>query len=102
MFCNPLTLGVPKIGCRRRVLKNIFKDFGDKLAYVIVDDIAAVSPDCPLGREIEIDMVSIIQERAFDSAVVGCDAVIHTASPISFASRLDPQGTSSISTQNTL
>ncbi|KAG8947837.1 methylglyoxal reductase (NADPH-dependent) gre2 [Tulasnella sp. 408] len=45
-------------------LKDLFKDFGDKFSYVIVKDIDKAG--------------------AFDQAVVGVDAVQHTASPVTF------------------
>ncbi|KIO32648.1 hypothetical protein M407DRAFT_18408 [Tulasnella calospora MUT 4182] len=45
-------------------LKDLFKDFGDKFSYIIVKDID--------------------KEGAFDQAVVGVDAVEHTASPVTF------------------
>ncbi|KAG8951133.1 methylglyoxal reductase (NADPH-dependent) gre2 [Tulasnella sp. 424] len=45
-------------------LKDLFKDFGEKFSYVIVKDID--------------------KEGAFDEAVVGVDAVEHTASPVTF------------------
>ncbi|KAG8910072.1 methylglyoxal reductase (NADPH-dependent) gre2, partial [Tulasnella sp. 408] len=47
-----------------KYLQNLFKDHGDRFSYVIVEDIA--------------------KEGAFDKAVVGVDAVQHTASPFHF------------------
>jgi len=51
-------------------LKNLFKDHADRFSFVIVEDIE--------------------KEGAFDEAVVGCDAVEHTASPFHFKAD-DPQ-----------
>ncbi|KAG8953399.1 methylglyoxal reductase (NADPH-dependent) gre2, partial [Tulasnella sp. 408] len=51
-------------------LKELFKDYGDKFSYAIVEDIS--------------------KDGAFDKAVVGVDAVQHTASPVTFAAD-DPQ-----------
>ncbi|KDN49976.1 hypothetical protein RSAG8_01312, partial [Rhizoctonia solani AG-8 WAC10335] len=45
-------------------LVNLFKSYGDKFQYVIVED--------------------IVKEGAFDEAVKGVDAVAHTASPFHF------------------
>ncbi|KAH7884064.1 hypothetical protein F5I97DRAFT_1646596 [Phlebopus sp. FC_14] len=50
-------------------LKKVFADYGDKLEYVIVEDIA--------------------KEGAFDEAVKGVDAIEHTASPFHMHAR-DP------------
>ncbi|KAG9041793.1 methylglyoxal reductase (NADPH-dependent) gre2 [Tulasnella sp. UAMH 9824] len=47
-----------------KYLQNLFKDHGDRFSYVVVEDIA--------------------KEGAFDGAVVGVDAVQHTASPFHF------------------
>ncbi|KIO32650.1 hypothetical protein M407DRAFT_18410 [Tulasnella calospora MUT 4182] len=51
-------------------LKEIFKDYGDKFTYAIVEDIS--------------------EDGAFDKAVLGVDAVQHTASPLTFEAD-DPQ-----------
>ncbi|GAB1519085.1 hypothetical protein RhiTH_002151 [Rhizoctonia solani] len=51
-------------------LTDLFKNYGDKFQYVIVEDIA--------------------KEGAFDEAVKGVDAVAHTASPFHFQAD-DPQ-----------
>ncbi|KAG8932119.1 methylglyoxal reductase (NADPH-dependent) gre2 [Tulasnella sp. 408] len=51
-------------------LKDLFKDFGDKFSYVIVKDIDTAG--------------------AFDQAVVGVDAVQHTASPSTWFAK-DPK-----------
>ncbi|KIO32647.1 hypothetical protein M407DRAFT_212627 [Tulasnella calospora MUT 4182] len=51
-------------------LKDLFKDFGDKFSYIIVEDIE--------------------KEGAFDQAVVGVDAVEHLASPTTFFAK-DPK-----------
>jgi len=48
-------------------LLNLYKDFGDKLTYAIVKDIA--------------------EDGAFDQVVQRVDAVAHTASPIHFAAK---------------
>ncbi|KAG8993541.1 methylglyoxal reductase (NADPH-dependent) gre2 [Tulasnella sp. 427] len=53
-----------------KYLENLFKDQGDRFTYVIVEDIA--------------------KEGAFDKAVVGVDAVQHTASPFHLKAG-DPQ-----------
>ncbi|ELU41848.1 D-lactaldehyde dehydrogenase [Rhizoctonia solani AG-1 IA] len=54
-------------------LTDLFKNYGDKFQYVIVEDIA-----------------KCLQEGAFDEAVKGVDAVAHTASPFHFQAD-DPQ-----------
>ncbi|KAB5594063.1 NADPH-dependent aldehyde reductase ARI1 [Ceratobasidium theobromae] len=51
-------------------LVNLFKSYGDKFQYVVVEDIA--------------------KEGAFDEAVKGVDGVAHTASPFHFEAQ-DPQ-----------
>ncbi|PWZ00415.1 NAD(P)-binding protein [Testicularia cyperi] len=54
-------------------LEQLFKQFGDKFSFVIAEDLE--------------------KEGAFDDAVKGVDAVLHTASPFHFNIEGDPRGT---------
>ncbi|KAG8935186.1 methylglyoxal reductase (NADPH-dependent) gre2 [Tulasnella sp. 417] len=68
-----VVVGTVRSDSKGKYLQNLFKDHGDRFSYVIVEDIA--------------------KEGAFDKAVVGVDAVQHTASPFHFKAD-DPQGIS--------
>ncbi|KIO32641.1 hypothetical protein M407DRAFT_100661 [Tulasnella calospora MUT 4182] len=59
-----VVVGTVRSDSKGKYLQNLFKDHGDRFSYVIVEDIA--------------------KEGAFDKAVVGVDAVQHTASPFHF------------------
>ncbi|KAG8900558.1 methylglyoxal reductase (NADPH-dependent) gre2 [Tulasnella sp. 403] len=63
-------VGTVRSTSKGEYLKKLFKEHDDKFTYVIVDDIS--------------------KEGAFDEAVVGVDAVEHTASPFHFKAD-DPQ-----------
>lgn len=65
-----IVVGTVRSDSKGKYLQNLFKEYGDRFSYVIVEDIA--------------------KEGAFDKAVVGVDAVQHTASPFHFKAD-DPQ-----------
>ncbi|KAG9016260.1 methylglyoxal reductase (NADPH-dependent) gre2 [Tulasnella sp. 427] len=64
-------VGTVRSDSKGEKLKELFKDYDGKFSYVIVEDIS--------------------KDGAFDTAVVGADAVQHTASPVTFEAD-DPQG----------
>ncbi|KAG9015707.1 methylglyoxal reductase (NADPH-dependent) gre2 [Tulasnella sp. 427] len=63
-------VGTVRSDSKGEKLKELFKDYDGKFSYVIVEDIS--------------------KDGAFDSAVVGVDAIQHTASPVTFEAD-DPQ-----------
>ncbi len=62
-------------------LKQLFAKYGDKLEFVIVEDITKVCTTFSLRR---VRANETLQDGAFDEAVKGVDAVLHTASPFHF------------------
>ncbi|KAG8951127.1 methylglyoxal reductase (NADPH-dependent) gre2 [Tulasnella sp. 424] len=63
-------VGTVRSDSKGEKLKELFKSYDDKFSYVIVEDIS--------------------KDGAFDKAVVGVDAIQHTASPVTFGAD-DPQ-----------
>ena len=76
-------------------LREYFKAFGDKLEFVIVDDITQARnplwhPTQERIHRVDANTVCVLQDGAFDEAVVGVDAIMHIASPVS-ANATDPE-----------
>lgn len=75
--------GTIRSASRAKHLNNLFSKYGDKFELLIIEDITKVRllSTC---LELNIDMVSMGQDGAFDEAVKGVDAIEHTASPFHF------------------
>lgn len=78
-------------------LKETFSHYDTgKLELVVVEDITMVCLKWLLSRHIDVDIYTMVQEGAFDEAVKGVDAILHTASPFHLDAE-DPNGSPIVS-----